>query len=170
MTMEEYLTIPIQIGREGIIPDYAKDNGKALVPKWNNEWDILSDKDLLHYFKGCVLLEEYLYPEGKGIGSATSTKFIYHTIQERHLDEDWSLADWAMRTASNPYVPFDTGNRHGATSAAELFGWRNSYERQCRREKVEAEQRRAEKKKQKAEAHMERLRLKEIRDKELGFK
>lgn len=127
MTMEDYLTIPIQIGREGIIPDYTKDNGKALVPKWNNEWDILSDEDLLHYFKGCVLLEDYLYPEGKGIGSATSTKFIYRTIQERHLDEDWSLADWAMRTASNPYVPFDTGNRHGATSAAELFGWRNSY-------------------------------------------
>ncbi len=75
-----------------------------------------------------------------------------------------------MQTASNPYVPFDTGNRHGATTAAELFEWSNSHERQRREEEVEADRRRVEKKKMKAEAHAERLRLKEIRDKELGYK
>lgn len=113
--MEDFLRIPIQIGRDEIIPEYAKEHGKSLVPKWNYEWDILSDDDLICYFKGVVMLEEFLFPGGVGLGSATSTKFIYRTIQERHLDDEV-------------------------------------------------------KKKQKAAAHAERLRQKEIRDKELGFK
>ena len=120
--MEKYLEIPILIGRNGAMMDEYIETGKETVPRWNNQWNVLNDEDLISYFKGVVILEEYYYPGGNGIGSATGTKFIYRTIQERHLDDNYTLANWAFQYASNPYVPFDTGNRHGAKTVQELFG------------------------------------------------
>ena len=166
----DFLSIPIEIGRTGIVSELAMELGKKIVPKWSNEWECLDDNELVYYFKGVVILEDQLFPGGAGIGSATSTKFIYRTIQERHLDEEYSLADWAFQYASNPYVPFDTGNRHGAKTVFELFEWQNNYSKMREKEQRDAMIRKEEKIRLKAEAHAERLRQKEIRDKELGYK
>lgn len=165
--MEDFLRIPIQIGRDGIITEYAIEHGKSFVPKWSNEWNILSNDDLICYFKGVVLLEEFLFPGGIGLGSATSTKFIYRTIQERHLDDNMSLAQWSFEVNTNSYCPFD--GRSGRTVQEHFQNIRKKAFLQAQ-EINDAIKRKEEKKKQKAEAHAERLRQKEIRDKELGYK
>ena len=48
--------------------------------------------------------------------------------------------------------------------------WNGNFHNRIANEKADAAKRREEKKRLKAEAHAERLRLKEIRDKELGYK
>ena len=168
--MDKYLEIPILVGRYGAMLDEFIEIGKETVPRWDYQWDILNDEDLIYYFRGVVILEEFYYPDGNGIGSATGTKFIYRTISNRHLDDDYALANWALQYASNPYVPFDTGNRHGAQTAQELFNWRTAYEYRVAKEREDSITRKEEMKRIKAEAHAERLRKKAERDIALGYK
>lgn len=101
------LVVPKSVGQEEKVTQFNAQYGKDILPKWDNRWEALNDEDLIDYFKGVVLLEEYFWPGGVGIGSATSTKLIYRTILERHLDDDYSLGDWAIQHNSNSYCPLD---------------------------------------------------------------
>ena len=110
------LEVPIIVGRMGRVTKQNALYGKGLVPKRDNRWEVLTNEELVDYFKGVVLLEEYYWPGGNGIGSATSTKFIYRTILERHLDDDYAIGDWAIQHNSNSYCPLDWCRR-GRTMA-----------------------------------------------------
>lgn len=90
---------------------------------------------------------------GERIGSTTDTKFVYREIENRKLDNDHSIGNWAFVFSSNPYVPLDTGNRHGAQTIYEYLEWQSSFNDRIAIEKVDADKRREEKKRQKAEAH-----------------
>ena len=71
---------------------------------------------------------------------------------------------------TNPYVPLDSGNRHGAQTIYEYLQWQNDYRERIINEKEDSIIRKEEKKRLKAEAHLERLKNKEERDKKLGNK
>jgi hypothetical protein len=77
----------------------------------------LSDNDLEHLFKGAVLAEEGLSWCG---GSVAAAIWILKAMERRGSKAiDW-LADWALRTSTNPYVPFGTQNL-GARSLIEYL-------------------------------------------------
>ena len=170
--MEVYYEILIEIGRTEIVPkkEYLIEHSLTKRLFLHNGWEMLNDEDLINLFRGLVILEEYWFSKGEKIGSTTDTKFVYREIVDRQLDKDYSIGNWAFILSSNPYVPLDTGNRHGAQSLYEYLEWRNNFLDRIDNEKADAAKRREEKKRLKAEVHAERLRRKEIRDKELGYK
>ncbi|MBO7637150.1 MAG: rod shape-determining protein [Paludibacteraceae bacterium] len=159
------LEVPIIVGRMGRVTKQNALYGKGLVPKGDNRWVVLTNEELVDYFKGVVLLEEYYWPGGNGIGSATSTMFIYRTILERHLDDDYSIGDWAIQHTSNPYVPLGWCKR--GSTMAETYEMQKAISNRIENEKIESVRRKEELKQKKAEEHAERLRKKEERDHEL---
>ena len=170
--LKSYYDLLIGIGKSGKMPDSNAIIDKGLTKRiWlRDEWVSMTDQDLILLFKGLVIIEEYWFSQGDHIGSTTDTKHVYWEIQKRGLDPDVKLGDWAFQYSSNPYVPEDTGNRHGAKTLTELRAWWHSHEERAKKERDEAIIRREEKKRLKAEAHAERLRRKEERDKALGYK
>lgn len=170
--MNAYFDLLIEIGTTAILPqkDYLIEHSlleRRFLPEG---WEMLNNKDLINLFRGLVVLEEYWFSSGERIGSTTDTKFVYREIVNRKLDNDYSIGNWAFVFSSNPYVPLDTGNRHGAQTLYEYLEWQSSFNDRIATEKVDADERREEKKRLKAEVHLERLKRKEIRDKELGYK
>ena len=170
--MDVYFDILIEIGRTGVVPkqDYLIEHSlkkRIFLPEG---WKMLNNEDLINLFRGLVVLEEYWLSSGEKIGSTTDTKHVYWEMENRELDNDYSIGNWAFVFSSNPYVPLDTGNRHGAQTIYEYFEWEFNYIDRIATEKIDAVKRREEKKRLKAEAHAERLRRKEIRDQELGYK
>ena len=170
--MTAYFDILIEIGRIGNLPkkDYLIEHSLTERLFLSEDWKILNNEDLIYLFRGLVILEEYWFSAGIRIGSTTDTKFVYREIINRQLDNDYSIGNWAFVLSSNPYVPLDTGNRHGAQTIYEYLEWQSNFHNRIATEKADAEKRREENKRLKAEAHAERLRRKEIRDKELGYK
>ncbi len=172
MITEHYYELLISIGDNNRLPEssvLAKEGVSRRVSLSGN-WKSLRDDQLLLLFKGLVILEEHWFSNGEHIGSTTDTKFVYAEIQRRCLDSDYSIGNWAFQYSSNPYVPIDTGNRHGATTLYEYFEWQRAFSERIQRESEEAAKRKEEKKRLKAEAHAERLRQKELRDIRLGYK
>lgn len=170
--MNEYLDILIEIGKTNILPnnDYLIEHSLTERHYLPERWKLLNNEDLIYLFRGLVVLEEYWFSSGERIGSTTDTKYVYREMVHRKLDNDHSIGNWAFLFSSNPYVPLDTGNRHGAQTIYEYLEWQSNFNDRIATEKADADKRREEKKRLKAEAHAERLRLKEIRDKELGYK
>ena len=170
--MDTYFEILIKIGRCGTLPKTEELINNNLTQRiyLSGNWIILSDDNLINLFKGLVVLEEYWCKKGEKIGSTTDTKFVYHEMLKRHLDDDYSIGNWAFEYSSNSYVPLETGNRHGAKTIYDYFNWQSNLDEKKSREKIDATIRREEKKRLKAEAHAERLKKKEIRDRELGYK
>ena len=170
--MNVYFGILIEIGKTGILPqkDYLIEHSLAKRLFLPEGWKMLNNEDLINLFRGLVVLEEYWFSSGERIGSTTDTKHVYWEMENRKLDNDHSIGNWAFVFSSNPYVPLDTGNRHGAQTIYEYLEWQSNFHERIATEKADAEKRREEKKRLKAEAHAERLRRKEIRDKELGYK
>ena len=172
MITELYYELLISIGNNNSLPEssvLAKEGVSRRV-SLSNDWESLNDDQLLLLFKGLVILEEYWFRNGEHIGSTTDTKFVYAEIRRRGLDPDYSIGNWAFQYSSNPYVPIDTGNRHGANTIFEYFEWRDSIEQRALMEKEASSLRKEERKRLKAEAHAERLRQKEQRDIRLGYK
>lgn len=129
-----------------------------------------SDEDLLLFFRGIVIIEEFWLSMGEPIGSTTDTKFVYNEIINRGLDNYHSLGDWAFQYSSNPYVPLDNSNHHGAVTIYDYLRWEEySRRRNAIQDKIqeEAHQKALERKRLKALEHAQR---KEKRDRELGFK
>ena len=167
-----YFEFLINIGNSNQLPDDRELIRNALSRRFAlpTSWEYLQDEELIPLFKGLVILEEYWFSHGEHIGSSTDTKFVYNEIHNRGLDDSYKLANWAFQLSSNPYVPLDTGNRHGTKTVYELFEWEKAYKERLHKEKEDSFRLKEEKKRLKAEAHAERLRIKEQRDKELGFK
>ncbi len=65
----------------------------------------IADDDLVHIFKGWILMESKFRWSG---GSVTGSIDVYREIQIRGLDKDLEIADFALRNSDNPYVPFGT--------------------------------------------------------------
>ena len=156
--MNAYFGYLIEIGTKGCVPDINEMSNKELLNRvfLKDGWEALNDEDLLKLFKGLVILEEYWYINGEHIGSTTDTKFVYLEIRARHLDEDYSLGNWSFIYSSNPYVPLDSGNRHGAQTIYEYLQWQNDYRERTINEKEDSTIREEEKKRLKAEAHLKR--------------
>ena len=172
MDASNYFKILIDVGKTNTLPDSSVLSENQLTRRvfLPNGWQDLSNSDLLLLFKGLVVLEEYWFTSGEHIGSTTDTKFVYHEIKSRQLDDDYSLGNWAFQLSSNPYVPLDSGNRHGAETIYDYLKWEQDYVSRVADERNAAILRREEKKRLKAEQHAKRLKEKEIRDKQLGFK
>ena len=167
MTDIQFLDYLIELGVTSSQPSNEDNVSYRYLPK---SWNTLSNEKLVQLFKGLVIYEEFLINKGDKIGSATQTKLVYYEIRKRSLDDDYSLGNWAFVYSSNPYVPLDSGNRHGATTIYEYIGWQTEFTQRTYKEKEDAINRKEEKKRLKAEAHAERLKKKEERDKLLGYK
>jgi hypothetical protein len=167
-----YFDYLINIGNSNQLPDDRELIRNVLSRRFAlpTSWVCLKDEELIPFFKGLVILEEYWFSHGEHIGSTTDTKFVYNEIHNRGLDDSYALANWAFQLSSNPFVPLDSGNRHGAKTVYELFEWEKAYKERLQKEKEDSFRLKEEKKRLKAEAHAERLRIKEQRDKELGYK
>ena len=171
MVQKEYIDFLVNLGKSGVnIEQELKEKGLTNRHYLSNEWKELNDTDLISFFKGLVLAEEFWFSNGEHIGSTTDTKFVYNEIRDRALDNDYSLGNWAFQYSSNEYVPVDSGNRHGAKTIQELNQWWRDYDSRNKADQEAAIKRKEEKRRLKAEAHAERLRKKAIRDKELGYK
>jgi len=168
MSTQEYNTLLpyIKIGNGKIAIDSIStidiENGYSVGH--NALWNKLSNEEIVPFFKGLVICEKFVH-EGMGYGSATPTKVVYSAILERGLDQDYKIGDWAFRYSSNPYIPVDSGNRHGTSTIYEFFEWQKNYAHRMLQEQEEAIKRKEEKKRLKQEQHAQRLKEKEERDK-----
>ena len=80
--------------------------------------DIL-DNDLVELFKGLVKLERELQWIG---GSVAGAIWVYNIIQQRRLDNDYTIADFGLRNCDNPWVPFGD-SYYGVRTIAEYFAY-----------------------------------------------
>ena len=177
MTIEEYFRFVIDVGKRIMIIPTIEDfqsNGIegriGLGTNYSEIWSTFSNEDLIYFFRGIVIIEEFWLKRGKRIGSTTDTKFIYREIINRGLDAHHTLGDWAFQYSSNPYVPLDNSNHHGAITIYDYLRWKeDSRKRNAIQAEIqeEAHRKALERKRLNAEAHAKR---KEIRDKERGFK
>ena len=130
----------------------------------------MDDRNLFLTFIALVVYEKKINPPF-GLGSTTPAKFCYRELLQRvvnlefTLDFIYDVGDWAAEYSYNKEIPM---GGHGGPRKYFAF-WRQ-YEERTKKEKEDAIIRRKEKKRLKAEAHAERLRKKEIRDRELGYK
>ena len=172
MDQNQYIKFLISIGEDNALPngDLIAANGFSTRVFLPSGWNTLQNEELISLFKGLVIIEEYWFSHDEHIGSTTDTKFVYREVLLRHLDDNYSLGDWAFQYSTNPYVPLDTGNRHGAKNIFELLSWESEFAERVRKEREDSVKSKEEKKRLKAEAHAERLRQKAIRDKQLGYK
>ena len=108
--MNEYFDILIEIGRTGIHPkeDYLAEHSLKKRHFLPEGWKLLNNEDLTNLFRGLVVLEEYWLSSGERIGSTTDTKCVYREMENRQLDSDHSIGNWAFVFSSNPYVPPDS--------------------------------------------------------------
>ena len=130
----------------------------------------MDDRNLFLTFIALVVYEKKINPPF-GLGSTTPAKFCYRELLQRvvnlefTLDFIYDVGDWAAEYSYNKEIPM---GGHGGPR--EYFAFWRQYEERTKKEKEDAIIRRKEKKRLKAEAHAERLRKKEIRDRELGYK
>ena len=177
MTKYEYLNFVISVGKRIMqtptIEDFQSNGivGRiGLYFGYSEIWSTFSNEDLIYLFRGIVIIEEFWFNRGERIGSTTDTKIIYREIVYRGLDDYHTLGDWAFQYSSNPYVPLDNSNHHGAITIYDYLRWEeDSIKRNAIQAKIkeEAHRKALERKRLNAEAHAKR---KEIRDKERGFK
>lgn len=73
------------------------------IPKQSNI--VIADDDLVYLFKGVILMESKLKWPG---GSVALSISVYWEIEKRKLDEDYYIADFALKNSDNPHVPFGT--------------------------------------------------------------
>lgn len=62
----------------------------------------LSNEDLIHVFRGLVIIGNHLNWQN----SDAEAIFIYRVIMERKLDSDLKIANWAFLNSRNPFIPF----------------------------------------------------------------
>ena len=177
MTIGEYFKFVIEVGKRIMriptIEDFQSNGIKeriCLGTDYSQIWSTFSNEDLIYFFRGIVIIEEFWLNRGERIDSTTDTKFIYRDIVDRGLDAYHTLGDWAFQYSSNPYVPLDNSNHHGAITIYDYLRWEdNSRRRNAIQATIQdaAHRKALERKRLNAEAHAKR---KEIRDKERGFK
>lgn len=96
----------------------------------------LDDFYLIIYFKGLVIIEK----EVGSYGSTTPAARAYWEIENRRLDQDHTLADWAFQFSDNEYIPFGF-IRHGEQTAYEYLQWREDFHNRVIQERLDKEER-----------------------------
>lgn len=86
---------------------------------WRSLVATISDEDLICLFKGLVKVERDLQWIG---GSVAGAIWVYHVISQRHLDRDYSIADFGLRNCDNPWVPFG-GSYYGRRTIKDYFAY-----------------------------------------------
>ncbi|GEM_PF-5771177 len=101
--------------------------------------------ELINIFKGLIIAEQCFT---QLCGSATIGKFLYKEIQNRNLDENLEIANWAYINTSNGYIPFDSNGNIRAISknAYEFIQNDIAFSYQMKVEKIEKEKRLLQKK------------------------
>lgn len=79
----------------------------------DNIIESLSDVELIYTFRGLVVAEQCY---SQLCGSATVGKFLYREIENRNLDTNLKLANWAYTNTRNGYIPFDSNGNIRAKS------------------------------------------------------
>ena len=79
----------------------------------NNIIKSFTDNELINIFKGLVIAEQCY---SQLCGSATVGKFLYREIENRSLDENLKIANWAYTNTRNGYIPFDSNGNIRAKS------------------------------------------------------
>jgi len=79
----------------------------------NNIIKSFTDNELINIFKGLIIAEQCY---SQLCGSATVGKFLYREIENRNLDDDLKIANWAYTTTRNGYIPFDSNGNIRAKS------------------------------------------------------
>lgn len=100
---------------------------------WADNTKGLSDEELIQLYKGLIVIERELKMES---GSVAGAIWLYKIIQNRQLDNDHTLADWALRNCDNPYIPFGT-SYYGKRTIAD---YRNYHSEKAASKVVKAEQ------------------------------
>lgn len=100
------------------------DSGGHIMDSGNwSEEQITSftDEELIDVFRGLIIAEQCYKDLG---GSASVGKFLYREIEERNIDQDLRIANWAYILTRNGYIPFDSDGRkrREARDAFEFMG------------------------------------------------
>lgn len=132
------------IGKTQIIEsnqnDYLSqsDNINRLSPQiWNVFFNELSDNNIIKLFKGIVLTEKTLKWTG---GSVAGGIWIYKEIERRKIDNDYQIANWALMTTNNPYIPFGSIN-HSKKNVVDYFLMKQEFSHKQEVEKITKEKR-----------------------------
>ena len=112
--IEKHIETLIEIGKSLIINDFQRIElskidfvNRQSIETWDSTLTELSDTDVVNLFKGIVLAEKTLNWIG---GSVAGGVWIYRNIQKRKLDNDYQIANWALMTTDNSYIPFGSLN------------------------------------------------------------
>jgi hypothetical protein len=95
------------------------------IDTWNNLVRDVSDNDLILIFKALVTLERKLKWIG---GSVAGAIWIYRIIIQRHLDNDYKIADYGLKNCDNPWVPFG-GSYYGKRTIGDYFAYKEEKSR-----------------------------------------
>lgn len=87
---------------------------------WRQHSTNLSDNDFIHLSKGLIIIGRDLKWGG---GSVAGSIWLYRVIQERRLDSDYKIADFALRNCDNPWVPFGS-SYYGKRTIKDYFSYR----------------------------------------------
>lgn len=86
---------------------------------WRQKAEHLSDIDLVFLFKGLVIVEREIKWSG---GSVAGAIWIYRIIQERRLDKEFEIADFALKNCDNPWIPFGD-SYYGKRTVKDYFNY-----------------------------------------------
>ena len=146
---QKHIDTLIEVGKTLIIDEdqkkYLQDCdfiNRLSSEEWDNHSSKLTDNDIINLFKGIVLVEKNLRWMG---GSVAGGIWVYSNIRKRHLDFDYQIANWALQTTENDYIPFGFTN-HGVKSAVAYFLMQRDFSHRKEIEKISKENRLLEKK------------------------
>ena len=95
----------------------------------NNIIESFTDINLINIFKELVVAEQFY---SQLFGYETVGKVLYREIENRNLDENLRIANWAYTKTRNGYIPFDSNGNIRAKSkdAYEFIQNSRGYSRQ----------------------------------------
>lgn len=146
---KKYIDILFKIGESQSLDNESKqlltsiDDGYYInySENWSNNIIMsFTDNELISIFKGLIVAEQCY---GQLCGSATVGKLIYREIENRNLDRNLKIANWAYINTRNGYIPFDSNGSIRAKSkdAYEFVQNMKDYSIQIEVEQEEKEKR-----------------------------
>jgi hypothetical protein len=146
---KKYIDILLKIGESLFLDGESReiltniDDGYYICysKNWkNNIIESFNDTELINVFKGLIVAEQ-CYTQL--CGSTTVGKILYREIENRNLDEDLKIANWAYINTRNGYIPFDSNGNIRAKSkdAYEFIKNSNAHSYQVHVEQEDKENR-----------------------------
>ena len=99
-----------------VLLSYDKIN-RLGINEWKSEFKSISNSDIVFLFKGMVTAERELKWIG---GSVAGGVCIYKEIENRKIDTDYQIANWALNKTNNEYIPFGSLN-HNKKNVVDYF-------------------------------------------------